>query len=309
MRTFSALNPKDYTIQDFYSSAPMGWQLVSGSNGVQITAPSGLQGAVMVQRAANDPSEFLQYDNTPRINVDTGTYEYVLYRSIKHLFYDHGVFYSGSDLVAESITGLPNNFYVVSIGQYFYGERIKPGSFELSLDAITQAVTDDGFGNLIVSSSGTGSYVGNIFYNKGIAVISEYTSSVASAVTSSGIKIVNGTQVYVDYSSDVKIQRHEINLKLEAGDYNMSFSNPSLRKLYTPTTASVTQRFVDQNIPQSGSGSWSLSTLMSSGVIKPYVTTIGLYNQNYELLAVAKVSTPIQRTFDMEQIFIVRFDT
>lgn len=309
MRTFSALNPKDYTIQDFYASSPMGWELVSGSNGVEITSPTGLQGAVMVQRASNDPAEFLQYDNTPRVNVDTGTYEYVLYRSIKHLFYDNGLFYSGSDPVAESIIGLPNDFYVVSVGQYFYGERIKPGSFELSLDAIPQVVSDDGFGNLIVSSSGTGSYVGNIFYNKGIAVIAQSTASVGSAVTSSGIKIVGGTQVYVDYSSDVKIQRHEINLKLEAGDYNMSFSNPSLRKLYTPSTASVTQRFVDLNIPQSGSGSWSLSTLMSSGVIKPYVTTIGLYNQNYELLAVAKVSTPIQRTFDMEQIFIVRFDT
>jgi hypothetical protein len=177
------------------------------------------------------------------------------------------------------------------------------------LNAISEVVGDDGFGNLIVSSSGTGSYVGNIFYNKGIAVIAQNTASVGAAVTSSGIKIVGGTEVYVDYSSDVKIQRHEINLKLEAGDYNMSFSNPSLRQLYTPTTESVAQRFTELNIPTSGSGSWSLSTLMSSGVITPYVTTIGLYNENYELLAIAKVSTPIQRTFDMEQIFIVRFDT
>lgn len=309
MRTFGTLNPKDYTIQDFYASSPMGWELVSASNGVQITSPTDLTGAVMVQRAANDPANFLQYDNTPRINIDTGTYEYVLYKSIKHLFYDNGVFYSGSDPVSTSIKGLPNDCYVVSVGQYFYGERIKPGTFELSLDAISDVVSDDGWGNLIVSSSGTGYYVGNIFYNKGIAVIGQDTSSAASTISSAGIKIVGGTEVYVDYSSDVRIQRHEINVKLEAADYNMSFSNPSLRQIYTPSTSSVTQRFIDSNVPQSGSGSWSLSTLMSSGVIVPYVTTIGLYNENYELLAVAKVSTPIQRTFDMEQIFIVRFDT
>lgn len=309
MRTFGTLNPKDYTIQDFYSSSPMGWELVSSSNGVQITSPTDLTGAVMVQRAANDPTDFFQRDGTPRVNVDTGTYEYVLYKSIKHLFYDNGVFYSGSDIGSSSVVGLPNDFYVVSIGQYFYGERIKPGTFELSINSITEVVTDDGWGNLIISSSGTGYYVGNIFYNRGIAVITENTSSGIASVSSAGIKIVGGAEVYVDYNSDVKIQRHEVNVKLEAGDYNMSFSNPSLRQLYTPTTASVLNRFTDLNIPPSGSGSWSLSTLMSSGVIVPYVTTIGLYNQNYELLAIAKVSTPIQRTFDMEQIFIVRFDT
>ena len=47
---------------------------------------------------------------------------------------------------------------------------------------------------------------------------------------------------------------------------------------------------------------------MSSEVIKPYVTTIGLYSDKYELLAIAKLSQPIQRTFGTDQIFIIRFD-
>jgi hypothetical protein len=68
----------------------------------------------------------------------------------------------------------------------------------------------------------------------------------------------------------------------------------------------------------SGSGftSQSLSTplpavkyFVTSSYFVPYVTTIGLYNDQYELLAVAKVSEPIQRTFDVTQTFTVRFDT
>jgi hypothetical protein len=48
---------------------------------------------------------------------------------------------------------------------------------------------------------------------------------------------------------------------------------------------------------------------MANGNLKPYVTTIGLYNDSNELMAVAKLSTPIQRIFNTQQIFIVRFDT
>lgn len=305
MRTFGSIKPKDYTIQTFYTSAPMSWELISSSFGIEVTSPTELNGAVTINRAANDVLDF--YGNaTPRVNYD-GVYEYVQYSSIRHLFYDRGVFYSGSRLTTQSLAGIPNDSYVISVGQYFYGERVKPGSFELSLDAITAVVTDDTYGNLIVSQSGTGSYVGNIFYDYGIAVVTQNTASAVSTVGSNGIKIVNGTEIYVDYSSDVKITRHEINVKVEDKDYNLSLFNPSMRQIYT-NTGSVGQSFVDMNIPQTASYAWTLYNLMHGGVIKPYITSVGLYNDRYELLAVAKFSTPIQRTFDMEQIFIVRFD-
>jgi len=307
MKTFGTINPKDYTVQQFYASSPMSWELVSSSNGIGITAPLGLVGAVTIERATNDEALFYQYDGTAPINGDSGTYEYVLRQSLNHLFYEHNVFYSGSTLTSASAAGLPSSSYVVSIGQQFYGDRVSPGSFELAINSITPIVQDDGYGNLFISASGVGYYVGNIFYNQGIAVVA-MSASAAATVGQNGIKIVNGSQVYVDYSSDVKIIRHEINVKLDPPDFNLSLYNPSMRSAFT-TTGSVTQSFVDKNIPTSGSNTWTLYNLMHSEVMKPYITTIGLYNERYELLAVAKVSTAIQRTFDMEQIFIVRFDT
>ena len=49
-------------------------------------------------------------------------------------------------------------------------------------------------------------------------------------------------------------------------------------------------------------------SFVSHSAFHPYVTTIGLYNQVGELLAIAKVSRPIKRTDEYEQNYIVRFD-
>jgi hypothetical protein len=41
----------------------------------------------------------------------------------------------------------------------------------------------------------------------------------------------------------------------------------------------------------------------------PYITSIGFYNSDNDLLAVAKLSNPVKRTLDVAQTFIVKFDT
>jgi hypothetical protein len=309
MKVFSTLDSKDYTVEDMYVSAPMSWELLSGSSGIHITSPDELDGAITVGRATNDPTDFFESD-FPKINSDSGVYEYILYSSIKHLFYNRGNFYSGSVLTTSSLAGLPNDSYVFSIGQNFYGDRVKPGSFEITTEIANTAIRDDGRGNLYYVSSSVNVYLGNIFYNTGIAVIKHDTASINTSISSTGLQIVSGTNVYVDYNSDVKLHRHQVNVKLRPMDFNFSPFNPSILSAYTATTGSVTQSFNEMNIkPSSGSSTWNLYNLMSAGVIKPYITTIGLYNDKYELLAVAKTSEPIQRTFDVNQIFIVRFDT
>jgi len=311
MKLFGTLDAKDYTVENFSANSPISWELVSSSAGIVITSPEDLDGAVTIQRASNDPAEFYQYDNTPKYNVDTGTYEYVLYTSIKHLFYDDGQFYSGSQVVTSSLKPLPDNSYVVSIGQNFYGDQIKPGSFTLSIDAITSEVKDDAYGNLFVSASGTGSYVGSVFYRRGIAVIAQASGSAVAVVNANGIKIVENSEVYVDYESEIINNRHEINVCLLPTDFNFSPFNPSILRTYSGSTQLASGSGPLVNIPSSSTTAsyWNLYNLMGENVIKPYVTTIGLYNDKYELLAVAKLVNPIQRTFDLQQIFIVRFDT
>ena len=286
MKTFGTILPKDYIVETVYASSNMSWELVSSSVGIRVTSPEEYWDAINIFRAINNP-------NSSVYNIENGVQEYSMYRSVRHLF--------GDDLTLNS-----DNFYIVSIGQLFYGDRIKPGSFELTIDSEEDVVLDDGVGNLYVSQSGTGSLVGNIFYEHGIATINHNTSSIGSSVDNVGINIVDSSEVYIDYSSDVRIEHHEINVKVESPDFNYSLFNPSMRSSIT-TTGSVTQSFEDIGLPSSSVNTWSLYNLMGAGVIKPYITSIGLYNDKHELLAVAKVSTPIQRTFDMEQVFVIKF--
>jgi len=203
---------------------------------------------------------------------------------------------------------LADDIFIVTIGQDFYGERIKPGSFELEIGLLPTKVQDDGLGNLFVSESGIGSYVGNIFYDDGISVITHDINSSVDEISSQGIKFLSGSEVYVSYESEVKNIRHEVVVRLKPQDFNFSWFNPSVRRSLV-ISGELSDEIKQLNIPELDESEWTVQSLMQSGIIKPYVTTIGLYTDKYELVAIAKLSTPVQRTFETDQIFIVRFDT
>jgi hypothetical protein len=308
MKSFGSISPQDYTISTIDASAPIMWRLESSSFGMRVIDPLDLEDAVTITRATNNRSEFFNRDIDAPVNIETGVYEYVLYSSVKQQFYtNNNLFISESTPVTESIAGLSDNSYVVSIGQEFYGNSIKRGSFELYLGDELPVIRDDSYGNLIVSDLESVFYVGNIFYDQGIAVIAHDTDSVNSNISVAGMKIVNGTVATIKYDTQYKIYRHEISVRLSPADFNFSIANPSVRRTFDANEQNE-NLFTEQNIPTDADGSYKVYRLMQAGVIKPYVTTIGLYSERKELLAVAKLSTPIQRTFDTNQIFIVRFD-
>lgn len=300
MNTFSTLNSNDYTVTSYPVYAPITWSLASSSAGVEITYPLGLEGAVTINEAIKDSEE---------INIDTKTQKGVLHKSIQHIFYNYyGAFFvSQSRIVTSSSIMGKDNLYVISIAQNVYGDFIKPGTFEFQINSITPKIIDDALGNLIISSSGTIYQVGNIFYKNGIAVITIDSGSTVASVSALGAKIVNTSTINMIYNSNISTERHQINVKLAPNEFIFSPFNPSVTKTLK-VTSSITQSFDQKNIPKISQNTWKVSELMGSEIIKPYITTIGLYNDRYELLAIAKLSQPIQRTFATDQIFIVRFD-
>lgn len=307
MKVFSTIEKKDYTINKYNANAVLDWEFVSSSNGIVITVPAELSGStdfITINKARRESGAF----NYELINIDTGYYHNSLHASVEHLFYtDDGFFFSGSVLTTASVAPLADNIYVMSIPQNLYGDKVKPGSFDLEIDSLPTKVFDDTYGNLYISASGTGSYIGNIFYNKGIAVITEDTGSAGSSVGASGIKIVSGSGITLNYDSSLQLEQHQINIRIGPEEYNHSIFNPSTKKTII-ATGSVTQSYLDAGLTSSSNNEWTINRLMGSDLLKPYITTIGLYNDQYELLAIAKLSAPIQRTFDTEQIFIIRFD-
>ena len=121
-------------------------------------------------------------------------------------------------------------------------------------------------------------YIGNIFYPHGIAV-----------VTNSGLASQLNTKL--QYSSSVSwrnshtVFQYEYRCRVRESELNFS-QNPSIKTgnngdMYGFATASFFQ---------------------------PYITTVGLYNDSNELIAVGKLAQPVPKSKYMDMNFVVKLD-
>lgn len=136
-----------------------------------------------------------------------------------------------------------------------------------------------------VSRKAIGDRVGNIFYANGIAVINktEHTSRLGDA----GLNLVTGSATSIRFDATHTIYEHNVICTLDQGELNYT-SNPSLKQ-----TALDGSKVIDH---------------MATGSLQPYMTQIGLYNDDGELVAIAKFPRPLKRAVGSQQTVIVRFD-
>ena len=228
-------------------------------------------------------------------NTD-GIYTELLYPSVQHTFYTGSVSEGdryiplGNRVKLYYPTG--SQFYVVNVNQQSFGEGIRPGTFVLSSGASTASIYDDSQGRLI-SSTNTGSVVGNIFYQSGVAVLQKDTGSYSgSLVTDKGLFLSASSNVSIQYASIHTIYEHQVICTLDPNEMNFS-TNPTMR--WNTLTGSVY------------SGKPAVE-LVFSGTLEPYWTSVGLYNDVGEMVAIAKVPKPIRRAINTQQTIIVRFD-
>lgn len=267
---YKALAPNEYTITPFRAYASHSYIHTSGS----------VDNSVDVQISFGQ-----KYVTGSGLRIENSEQE--LYDSVLQTFYSP-IPYASYGILETSYKPV-DSVFVVSVTQDIFGEEIYPGSFVLTMNQTSSI--DDGYGNLIVSESGTGSIVGRIFYDKGVAVIQPTSSIVGGGLSKNGICIVSGSDVQVSLVSSVQLYEHNIRAKIEPTEFMYSLYNSSAtRQFFTGSTSTPTQ-------------------LMVSRSLSPYVTSLGFYNERNELLAVAKLSNPIQRTEFTTQTFVVKFDT
>ncbi len=177
-------------------------------------------------------------------------------------------------------TGSNAKLSVISIPTRLYGNNIVPTTFKFyttSSDGGKHNITDDGEGNLISASL----IIGQIFYSHGIAVFTTggldniFTSSIA-AMTSSRI----------EFQSSYNIFESQYKCVIRENEFGYSL-NPSL------LSGSLDDQYYD---------------FATGSYFNPYVTSIGLYNDHQELLAVAKLAQPIPISSKTDMTFIVSYD-
>jgi hypothetical protein len=106
--------------------------------------------------------------------------------------------------------------------------------------------------------------------------------------------VIHSGPFTVSFKNEHIIYEHEVRCLVKESDYNLSY-NPSL--VTGSYTGSVLRDFATGSILPSGS------------YFIPYATTLGLYNDNNELLAVAKFGKPMLISPDTDMTFVVKYDT
>ena len=119
--------------------------------------------------------------------------------------------------------------------------------------------------------------------------------------------IVHTGSFTVSFKNEHIIYENEVRCLVEESDFNLSY-NPTL-------LASGSQYIVTSGSQASGSvyiltGSIdsTIKDFATGSTFYTYATTLGLYNDNDELLAVAKFGKPIMMSPDTDITFVVKYD-
>lgn len=229
-----------------------------------------------------DPNLF---DPNTAVTNSNGTFQGPLFKSVEHIFSDDADFAVGGIGLRDFVVS--GSVYVINVPSLIFGQGIRPGSFTLinADDTTTASIVDDGVGRLYVSNS----VVGNLFYNIGVAIINRITASFGiETISGSGLYVPSGSTYRATLDSTVTMQEYQVLCTVEPQEFNYA-SNPSA--FGTTFTGSV-----------------SITDAMISGGLSPYITTIGLYNDRYELVAIAKLPNPVKRLSKSQQSVLVKFD-
>jgi len=258
------------------------------------------------------------------INIDTDAKSHsynkkVIYASIKSQFYTNP---STASIITEvgrrksyastDERVLENEIAVFSIPQIYYGEGIKVGTVVLEDEQLARTYTDDGYSNLIDSGS---NIKGNIFYDRGLIVVAK--DIVSGSVLS---------QFTLNFRSTKTIFENEVFIPVLESEFNYS-QNPSAvyedgGRLYThimqrPGSTKigdlVTSSFYDAGIKwvKGAFNQYEASSSLdqTGSFLAPMITTIALYDNELNMVAVAKLPQPIKSLPDYPVNFIIRFDT
>jgi hypothetical protein len=193
---------------------------------------------------------------------------------------------------------LEDNIAVFSVPQRYYGEGIKIGTVVLEDEQLGRIYTDDGNSNLIDSGS---NIKGNIFYDRGLIVVAK--DVVSGSVLS---------QFTLNFRSIKTIYENEIFLSVLENEFNVS-QNPSAVDYDGPVGKIKLHNIRSTINPLKVGGFadylYSGSVDPTGSYLAPYITTIGLYDNELNMVAVAKLPQPIKSLPDYPVNFIVRFDT
>jgi hypothetical protein len=181
---------------------------------------------------------------------------------------------------------------ILSIPKNLFGDYINPNTFIYTYN-IGSTITAWDNGEGLIYKSGSTDYIGIINYTHGTVIFT------------SGSLITNFTasnNVTCSFQSSRTIYETQYKSTIRPDEFNYSF-NPSLQLTGSKVFFSGS---IWTNYTSSNDG--TLRNFATGSYFAPYVTTVGLYNEAQELLAIAKLAQPLPTSRTTDTTIIINID-
>lgn len=246
------------------------------------------------------------------LSVPENTPTRITYGQYRNLIYGN----ESSSFIFNNIVS--EDFWVVNINRNLYKESIKPGSLNITLRSGSNVlkITDDSNDNSTVNFIGTNRYYtlvsgsngnkvsnainnpsgsyGYLFPDMGFFILNPKALSTPPA--SGGLSLTTGSNPNTSLFNAIS----------GGGDFNL-LSQETLSSIYFFTRIknkdfnyTTNPSIIDDN------GNLIYSNLINNP--QTFMTTVGLYNDNNELLAVAKLNKPLKKDFTSEMLLQIKLN-
>ena len=222
------------------------------------------------------------------------------------------------------------HFYAINIARSRFKESIKPGSLTLQLSGSDYgrtmlSLTDDS----VVNGSVTNFIGSNRYYTLISGSTGTAATSLAGVSGSYGLLFPDLGVILLNPKA-LSLNSGSGGIALSSNTGNGTSGNPNLASMYRTISGSAAKSFTLQSQETvssryfftrvknnefnyttnpsviNDSGSLLYDTLIDNP--QTYMTTVGMYNDNNELLAVAKLSRPLIKDFTKEALIRVKLD-
>ncbi len=287
------------TQQLYYSN------FISSSNGnVQIANTQSINpdGTVTGRMASNAFENFISTDLLPQRFWMTASYLAAKLTGSAYGEVDYG----------EAIYGI-NQFEpeigILSIPRNLFGDYIIPKSLKITTDS--GSYFDDGEGRLQMSTPSSSIQdsitVGNVIYEHGIVAFTGGTRKEGTGLTGSYGDAEYGDGFYGGRTVGNNDSKNFVETVNITASFSSSFTIYETQYKCTLGESEFNYT-LNPTIITSGSNIGAMQSFATESYFDPYVTTVGLYNNDQELLAVGKMAQPLPTSKTTDTTILVNID-
>jgi len=231
-------------------------------------------------------------------DAESGATNEELYGSILELYNYYKLI--NSDYTSNFTGSTTTRFRVMTIPEIYYDRQILTGSFSASdTDAAGDArvLFDNGRGG-IYSGSLTGTLVGNIFYSKGLVVLK------GGGLNNESVQVGEDPSTSNDFGeASPTAYKWETSFK---GTHKIPVKIFRCRAPAGQLNASTNETFY--HIPSGSSVDYKGEKVRVLSGSETFITTVGLYNDQFELVAKARVAQPVKKNETDALLFRLKMD-